>query len=233
VKAADPLVEIQGLCHDGPDGRRLFAGADLALFAGERVAVRGPDGAANHALLLLLAGLVRPAQGEVRLFGESLGRLGRKRLDALRRRIGVVLSRSPLISNLRAVENVALPLMYHTRLGRPAALARAGELLEAAGFAEGLWAVPDHLSAGSRALVALARALVLRPEILAWEEPDDGFDADVLNRLWKLADHNLPEHALLLVTLRQPPTAPLPVDRVISIVSGRFVEAPAPLAPSR
>ena len=233
AKATDPVVEIHGLHHHGPDGQRLFAEAELALFPGERVAIRGPEAGTIHALLLLLTGLASPAQGEIRLFGEALGRLGRRDVYALRRRIGVVFSRNPLVSNLRAVENVALPLMYHEQLSRAAALARARDLLEAAGFVDGLWALPDHLSPAPRKLVALARALVLRPEILAWEEPADGFDAEVLRRLWKLVDQSLPEHALLLVTLRQPATAPLPADRVITIASGRFVETSASVAPGR
>lgn len=171
----DQLVEIRDLTFRR--GRRvIFDDIDLAIPRGKITAVMGPSGTGKTTLLRLIGGQLRPAAGSVRVDGVSVPDLGRTALYALRRRMGMLFQSGALLTDLSVFENVAFPLREHTDL--PEALVRDVVLmkLELVGL-RGAWRLmPDELSGGMARRVALARAIVLDPMVVLYDEPFVGLD---------------------------------------------------------
>lgn len=222
------LIEIEGL-RLRQDGRLLFDGADLSLDGGGRVVIAGPAGSGKGALARVLIGLVRPEEGSVRVLGEDLQALDDRGLSALRSRLGVVLADTALISNLKVIENVALPLLHHfPEVPAAEALSRARELLDVAGYRGGLWDLPGPLSTFTRRVVMIARAAAARPPVYIFERITYGlFDreaagvVEVTRRI-----HGLDPSALMVFFTGSPAELKLiGPTRLIRVSGGRLEEA--------
>ncbi|WP_238010449.1 ABC transporter ATP-binding protein [Dactylosporangium sp. AC04546] len=182
-------------------GLPALDGVDLDIAPGEAVAVMGPSGSGKSTLLNLVAGLDRPTEGKVEVAGTDLGKLSETGLARFRRRhIGIVFQFFHLLDDLTARDNVLLPAQL-AGMPRKAALARAGELLDALGIAHRADAYPARLSGGERQRVAIARALVNRPPLLLADEPTGAVDTDSGARVAELLrELNHDGQTLLLVT---------------------------------
>ena len=171
----DPVAELRGVAKrfgTGHAAQVVFAGVDAAFLPGRLYAVTGPSGTGKTTLLHLLAGLELPDEGEVVVTGRPVSALGRAERAALRRdRIALVGQDPGLVPFLTGLENVELGLALRGRGGAPAAeaLAEVGLRERAAGRVE-------HLSAGERERVAVARALASRPTLLLADEPTARLD---------------------------------------------------------
>jgi putative ABC transport system ATP-binding protein len=197
------FVELRGLAmlyRAGAQHIEVLRGVDLDIGAGQTVAIAGPSGSGKTSLLLLLAGLERPAAGSVSLGGQRLDSLDRDALADLRRdRIGIVFQSFHLLPSLTALDNVALPLQI---AGRRDARAQARDRLAEVGLAARLDHFPSQLSGGEQQRVAIARALVHRPQLLLADEPtgnlDDHTGEQVRELLFSL--HRANGTTLVLVT---------------------------------
>jgi lipoprotein-releasing system ATP-binding protein len=154
----------------------VLKGVDLAVAAGELVAVIGPSGAGKSTLLHLLGALDRPDAGEIEIGGARLGRLSPRQMAQFRNRtIGFVFQFHQLLPDFTALENVMLPGRIAGEM--PAAVfARARDLLLEVGLGARLDHFPNQLSGGERQRVALCRALVLAPPLLLADEPTGNLD---------------------------------------------------------
>jgi putative ABC transport system ATP-binding protein len=152
-------------------------GADLAVQPGEVLAVMGPSGSGKSTLLHCLAGVLRPDAGEVWFAGRRVDRLGERERTVLRRtRFGFVFQFGQLVPELPAIENVMLPLLL-AGSARSAARDRAVRLFRHLDL-DGLQARrPGELSGGQAQRVAVARALVARPEVIFADEPTGSLDS--------------------------------------------------------
>jgi phospholipid/cholesterol/gamma-HCH transport system ATP-binding protein len=156
-------------------GRVVLDLAALDIHPGEILAVVGPSGAGKSTLLHAATGTLPLSAGRIEVLGQPLPTRHRP-LFALRKRIGVLLQGSGLLSDLSVGENVALPLRAHTRLPE-AVLQRVVRMkLNAVGLAEATALMPQQLSGGMTRRVALARALVLDPPVMLYDEPLTGLD---------------------------------------------------------
>jgi phospholipid/cholesterol/gamma-HCH transport system ATP-binding protein len=174
--ANDPcIVRTRGLSYSVGE-RVIFEGVDLDVARGAVTAVMGPSGTGKTTLLRLITGQVRPDGGEVLVDGQDVAALGRPELYALRRRMGMLFQNGALLSDFDVFENVAFPLREHTRL--PDRLIRNIVLtkLQAVGLRGAATLMPHELSGGMARRVALARAIVMDPEILIYDEPFVGLD---------------------------------------------------------
>ncbi|MFE9426315.1 ABC transporter ATP-binding protein [Kitasatospora sp. NPDC006697] len=157
-------------------GTTALGPVSLTVPAGEALAVTGPSGSGKSTLLNLIAGLDKPSSGSVTVAGERIDRLSERGLARFRRdRIGMVFQFFNLLDDLTVLDNVLMPAQLTGRAGR-AATARGGELLEALGVARHAKAYPGRLSGGERQRVAVARALVNRPDLLLADEPTGALD---------------------------------------------------------
>jgi cell division transport system ATP-binding protein len=145
----------------------------------------GPSGAGKTTLLRLMLLSLRPTRGAIHIFGRDAAALRKDELTALRRRIGVVFQDFRLLDHLTTYENVALPLRA---LGRAESSYRAEvvELLRWVGLGQRMNAVPPVLSGGEKQRAAIARALIVRPELLLADEPTGNVDPGLARRLLRL-----------------------------------------------
>ncbi len=150
---------------------------DLDIRRGEVLGVVGGSGTGKSVLLRSIVGLLRPAAGSIKVFGENLLEARPERRSQLERRFGVLFQRGALFSSLTVIENIALPLIEHAGLSRRDAECLARVKVALAGLpASAGDKYPDSLSGGMVKRAALARAIALDPEILFLDEPTAGLD---------------------------------------------------------
>ncbi len=177
---ARPVLELRGVTRAHGQGAaevQALRGVDLAIRAGEFVAVMGPSGSGKSTLLTLAGGLDRPSRGQVLVEGVELGTLNRTRLAAVRRRsIGYVFQDYNLVPALTAAENIALPRELDgvsTRAARRESLTALREM----GIPELADRFPEQLSGGQQQRVAIARALVGDRRLVLADEPTGALDS--------------------------------------------------------
>jgi phospholipid/cholesterol/gamma-HCH transport system ATP-binding protein len=175
LNQSSPIVDIRNLGY-AVNGRPVFEGLDMSIPRGGVTAVMGPSGTGKTTLLRLITGQVRADSGAIEVAGQNLRTLRRAELYALRRRMGMLFQNGALLTDLTVFENVAYPIREHTDL--PERLVRQLVLtkLQAVGLRGAAYLMPSELSGGMSRRVALARAIVMDPEILIYDEPFVGLD---------------------------------------------------------
>ena len=175
VGEGNVIVDVRD-AHYSVGGREIFSGLSVQALKGQITAVMGPSGTGKTTLLRLITAQIYAQSGQVRLFGENLADLNRGQLFALRRRMGMLFQNSALLTDINVFENVAFPLREHTDL--PESLIRNLVLtrLNAVGLRGAAALMPAELSGGMARRVALARAVVMDPELLIYDEPFVGLD---------------------------------------------------------
>ena len=156
--------------------RQILKGISMRVPRGKIVAIMGASGSGKTTLLRIIGGQLRPTSGEVRIAGEPVHALDRHALYRLRRRMSMLFQFGALFTDMSVFENVAFPIREHTRL--PETMVRDLVLmkLEAVGLRGAHRLMPQELSGGMARRVALARALVLDPMLVMYDEPFTGLD---------------------------------------------------------
>jgi phospholipid/cholesterol/gamma-HCH transport system ATP-binding protein len=182
---AEAVVVVRDV-HYAIGGRQIFAGLDLTVRRGQITAIMGPSGGGKTTLLKLITGQITPDRGSVQVFGQDVAALGRKALYALRQRLGLLFQNGALLTDMDVFDNVAFPVREHSNL--PEALIRKLVLtkLQAVGLRGAAHLAPTELSGGMSRRVALARAIVMDPEMLMYDEPFVGLDPISLGVILRL-----------------------------------------------
>ncbi len=166
-------------------GGEVLKDISLTLEPGSFHFLTGPSGAGKSSLLKLLYLAHRPSRGLITLFGKDIVTARREELPALRRRIGVVFQDFRLFDHMTALENIAMPLRIAGDK-EPAILKKSRELLDWVGLSDRMNARPPTLSGGEKQRLAIARAVIARPDLLLADEPTGNVDADMARRLMHL-----------------------------------------------
>ena len=190
---ADVVIDVRDV--DYRVGRRaIFNGLSIQARRGRITAIMGPSGTGKTTLLKLITGQIAPSAGSVRVFGEPLAQLRQRDLFALRRRMGMLFQNGALLTDLDVFENVAFPLREHAALPEPLVRQLVLTKLHAVGLRGAAQLKPAELSGGMARRVALARAIVMDPELLIYDEPFVGLDPismGVILRLIKQMNESL------------------------------------------
>jgi phospholipid/cholesterol/gamma-HCH transport system ATP-binding protein len=193
MMTTEPILQIESL-HVQFGRQVVLRNVDLAIPRGQTLAIIGESGCGKTVLLKTLIGLISPQQGHVAFDGRIVDRLSPKELASQRLRFGFVFQNSALFDSMTVAQNIMFPLQQHRANSRERQEEEMLERLAEVGLPTSvLGKRPAELSGGMRKRVGLARALVMRPEVLLYDEPTTGLDpivSDVINELMiRTRDH--------------------------------------------
>jgi len=170
------VISLRGLYKSFGD-LNVLRNVDLDVYKGENLVVLGRSGTGKSVLIKIISGLLLPDQGEVNVLGQKVDKLKSKELMALRLKVGFSFQNSALYDSMTVRENLEFPLVRNSRNLRRKEINMAVEnVLEAVGLSQTIGQMPSELSGGQRKRIGIARTLILRPEIMLYDEPTAGLD---------------------------------------------------------
>jgi len=167
--------------------KKVLTGIDLQVNKGESIVILGGSGSGKSVLIKIIATLIQPTSGSIRIDGEEVANIDTKDRDKLMEKFGFLFQGGALFDSLSIWENIAFRLLYHTKMNKKDAREIAMQKLKAVGLSEKTADLfPSELSGGMQKRASLARAIAANPEIIFFDEPTTGLDpimADVINDL--------------------------------------------------
>jgi len=220
---AEPVVEVKDLETRYGD-HKVLRGVSLSLMPGEIMVIMGGSGSGKSTLLRYVLGLSRPESGCVRVLGQDVNRIGGRALHELRRNMGVAFQGGALFGSMTVLENVMFPLKEHTHLDRRTMAIMARLKLELVNLSGHEHRYPAALSGGMVKRAALARAVVMDPRLLFFDEPTAGLDPVVAAELDELIVRlrDSMNISILIVTHDLDSVARI-ADRVTVLDEGRII----------
>lgn len=185
MNGEQPIIRLSHV-YKSFDGMSVLDGVSLQIQPARTTVVIGPSGCGKSVLLKHMIGLLKPDRGKVFFHEHEVSAIGEHRLVPIRRRMGFLFQGGALFDSMTVEQNVAFPMDEHN-VGTPATRReRCDEVLSLVGLEGFVNRYPEELSGGQKKRVALARAIVLRPEVILYDEPTTGLDpirADLINEL--------------------------------------------------
>ncbi len=179
------MIELLNI-HKSFGSQTVLNGLNLSIPAGKTTAVIGPSGEGKSVMLKHMIGLLQPDQGDVLVDGVSIAGLRRSQLNQIREKFAMVFQNAALFDSMTVYENVAFPLEEKTRLSRDEISVRVATALQEVGLKNANHKYPDELSGGMKKRVGLARALLLQPQVVLFDEPTTGLDPVIRRAIHQL-----------------------------------------------
>jgi phospholipid/cholesterol/gamma-HCH transport system ATP-binding protein len=222
------MIRIHGLKKRLGE-KQVLNGVDLEIDKGETVVVLGPSGTGKSVLLKHILGLMTPDEGSIEVDGEEIVGRSESDMTQIRRRFGMVFQGAALFDSMTIGENVGLALKEHTRLSEAEIEQRVTERLEWVGLRNVEEKKPSDLSGGMRKRAGIARAIVMDPQFVLYDEPTTGLDpimADIIDTL--ICDLQERMSVTSIVVTHDLKSAFKVADRMAMLVGGRIVFSGTP-----
>lgn len=170
-----PILSIRGL-EKSFGNQKVLTGLDFDLPEGQTTVVLGPSGCGKSVMLKHIIGLIRPDGGEITFEGERIDNLSERQMKWVRLRIGLLFQLSALFDSMTVRQNLEFPLTEHKKLSNEDRAQQVAEALDMVDMTGSEHKLPAQLSGGQKKRVALARALIIRPSVILYDEPTTGLD---------------------------------------------------------
>jgi phospholipid/cholesterol/gamma-HCH transport system ATP-binding protein len=170
-----PMVQIRNL-HRHFGSQHVLKGVNLDIPQGQTTVIIGGSGCGKSVMLKHLIGLMSPDSGEILINGRNIFDLNQNEIKQVRTKMGMLFQDAALFDSMNVYENIAFPLREHTEFGEEKIAQLVAEKLKAVGLSGIEAKTPSQLSGGMRKRVGLARAIVLNPDIILYDEPTTGLD---------------------------------------------------------
>lgn len=176
METKQPIITIKNL-HKTFGKNKILKGINLVVNKGEDVVVLGRSGSGKSVTIKCLVGLVKADEGNIEIFGNDITQLENDELNEIRIRIGFMFQNGALYDSMSIRQNLAFTLKHHTRyLPESEIESKIIEALDSVGLKDSIHKMPSELSGGMQKRIALARALIVNPEIILYDEPTSGLD---------------------------------------------------------
>ena len=186
IDESEKVIEIKHL-KKSFEGKPILKDINLELYRGESAVVLGKSGIGKSVLIKCIVGLITPDDGEILVFGKDVLSMKDKVLNILRTKVGFLFQGGALYDSMTVQENLAFPLLQNPFLeGEPNVEELIDEVLESVGLLEAKDKMPSELSGGMKKRIGLARTLILKPEIILYDEPTAGLDPVIAKGISKL-----------------------------------------------
>jgi phospholipid/cholesterol/gamma-HCH transport system ATP-binding protein len=207
------------------DEKHVLNGIDLELHKGENVVVMGRSGSGKSVLIKIIAGLIGPDKGTVKVFGKEVDEIDKKELTELRLKIGFLFQGNALYDSMTVRENLEFPLIRNSRkIPADKINKEIEDVLNAVGLAETIDQLPSELSGGQKKRVGIARTLILKPEIIFYDEPTSGLDPITSGEMNDLINEVKERYKTSSIIITHDLTcAKTTGDRIFMLVDGKFV----------
>jgi len=217
-----PLIEIKGLFKSFGINNPILKGVNLTVNKGEDLVVLGKSGSGKSITIKCIVGLVQADQGEIKVFGQEILEMNTSQLNEIRIRIGFLFQNSALYDSMTVRQNLAFTLKRHEKkLTDEEVEKEIIEVLESVGLVEAIDKMPSELSGGMRKRIALARTLILKPEIILYDEPTTGLDTITSREISELIlEIKKKNNATSIIITHDMACAKLTGDRIVILKDG-------------
>ena len=218
-----PVITIKDLFKSFDD-LDVLKGVNLTVYKGENVVVLGKSGSGKSVLIKIIIGLLKKDRGEVMVLGQDVDNLDEKELNALRLRIGFSFQSSALYDSMNIRQNLEFPLTMNIKnLSKEDVEKAVIEVLDAVGLENKMYEMPSDLSGGQRKRIGIARTLILRPELMLYDEPTAGLDPITcfeINKLIRKVQKQFNTSSIIIT--HDLTCAKVTGDRIAMFVEGKF-----------
>src|SRR5450631_884357 len=220
----ETVVRIQGLSKSFRN-KPILKDVNLVIHKAENVVVLGKSGSGISTLIKCMVALTEPDDGEIWIFGKDMAVIGYDELNEFRTRIGFLFQSGALYDSMTVYENLAFPLRHHKKdLGREKVDALIREVLENVGLPDAGDMMPAELSGGMSKRIGLARTLILKPEIMLYDEPTTGLDTATAKEISQLILEMQRKYKISsLIITHDISCAKMTADRIVMLKEGTII----------
>lgn len=217
-----PIIEIKDLHKTFGKNNQVLKGVNFTVNKGEDLVILGRSGSGKSVTIKCIVGLITPDKGEIKVFDENVLELKKKELNEMRVRIGFLFQSGALYDSMSVRENLAFTLKKHKRdLSADEVEKEVMEALDNVGLTDAIDKMPSELSGGMRKRIGLARTLILKPEIILYDEPTTGLDTITSREISELIlDIKQKQKTTAIIITHDMPCAKLTADRIIVLKEG-------------
>jgi len=223
----DNIVSIQNVCfsYDGASPESLVHnGLNIEIKTGSVTSIMGPSGCGKSTVLGFIGGRIKPLSGKIVVCSQDVSTLRNTQLFELRKRMGMMFQHNALLTDLTVFENVAFPLREHTQKSEADIEAQVLDKLEQVGLREAADLFPEECSGGMQRRVALARAVIMEPELVMYDEPFTGLDPIAKGIIAQLiAEMNEKLGITSIVVTHDVPEACQISDEIVVLAGGKSI----------